>query len=503
MPFFCFFSLSAQNSLPDNWDQWLENGRIDWQIPGMAVGIVKDGKIIYAKGFGETQLGNNEAVNEHTVFSIASVSKNITAAALAILVDRGQINWDDKIIEHIPWFQMKDAYNTREITIRDALIHRVGLGRVLGNRLQFMTQNSRDDVLRSVKFMDLEKEFRSGFVYSNVMYSFAGQVIPYTDGRSWDDFLVQELFQPLGMYRSNTSIIDLEKMTNIAFPHQEINGKIVPIDRRNWDNAGPAGGVNSSIHDLNHWMLMQLGNSGEFESKTIISTKQMNEIHRPQISTAGQDPLAPQSAYGLGWQIFDYKGKRVWTHSGATDGFNSFMYLFPELELGVVMAGNTFNSFGVAVAYHIMDHYLNEKDRDWNQFFLERYKDLYSKVQKKRNEIDNSQIKNTNKSFRNSEYTGLFHSDAYGQAEIKIENNQLVIRLWDDLQMEGVLEHWHYDTFRIIWKNRALREEFMQFYMDKSGKVSALDIEFSLRPELLQVGAYPSNYTRTVKFSKL
>ncbi|MET3732735.1 serine hydrolase [Moheibacter stercoris] len=500
--FLVSLSLLAQNALPKDFDQWLENSRNDWKIPGMAVGVVQDGKVIYAQGFGEKQLGKGDKVDENTVFSIASVSKNMTAAALGILVDEGKISWDDKITKHIPWFQFRDPWATKELTIRDALIHRVGLGRILGNRLQFMTKSSRDEVLKQVRYMDFEEPFRSGYVYSNVMYSLAGQVIEYTEGRTWDQFLQERLFQPLGMNRTTTTIAELEKQSNVAFPHQEIDGKIVPIPRRNWDNAGPAGGVNSSISDLNKWMLMQLGTSGSVQDKVIISEKTMNEIHRPQISTASSNPLASQSSYGLGWQIFDYKGKRIWTHSGATDGFNTFMFLVPELNLGIVMAGNAFNSLGTAVAYQVIDHQLNSTDKDWSETILTNYQNQYQRAQEARDAIHNARVKNTQPSLNLNEYVGIYESLAYGKVEVKLVGKDLVMRFWNDEDLEAKLEHWHFDTFRAVWKNRAQREEFMQFHLNKMGKVDALDFEFVLRPMLLQVGAYPSNYTHTEKFEK-
>ncbi|MDX1327459.1 MAG: serine hydrolase domain-containing protein, partial [Arenibacter sp.] len=238
------YSLSAQESLPPNFEAWVAAAQKEWKIPGMAVGIVKDGEVVFAKGFGEKQLGSGEAVDANTIFSIASVSKNMTAAALGILVDEGKIDWDDKITKHIPWFQLQDPWVTQELTIRDALTHRVGLGRKLGNRLQFMTNSPRDSVLYRMRYMDMEKPFRSQFVYNNVLYSLAGQIIEYVDGRTWDEFLKDRLFEPLGMTSSTTSITQLRPSDNQAYPHQEIEGKVVPINRRNWDNAGPAGGVN-------------------------------------------------------------------------------------------------------------------------------------------------------------------------------------------------------------------------------------------------------------------
>ncbi len=499
---FFFSSLFAQESLPENFDSWVEASRQDWKIPGMAVGIVKDGEVIYAKGFGEKRLGSGEKVDANTIFSIASVSKNMTAAALGILVDEGKIDWDDKITKHIPWFQLKDPWITKEITIRDALTHRVGLGRILGNRLQFMTASPRDSVLYQMRYMDLEKPFRSAFVYNNVMYSLAGQIIEYTDGRTWDVFLKERLFDPLGMNSTTTSITQLKTSDNQAYPHQEIEGKVVPIARRNWDNAGPAGGVNASVNDLNKWMLMQLGISGEYKGQTIISAEQMNEIHKPQMVVPRANAMDAQGSYGFGWNISDYKGKRVITHGGATDGFNTSMYLLPELDLGIIVVGNNFNGLGNAVAYQVMDAFLGNGDVDWSERYLQGYKRSYERASEAREKIRQAQVRNTKPSLELDAYVGAYRSKGYGKVEVKKDGKDLVLHFWDTPGLEAKLEHWHYDTFRAVWKNPAQREEFMQFHLGKDGKVEALDFEFSLRPLLLQVGAYPSNYTHTERFEK-
>lgn len=503
--FFSLFSFVfyAQEALPTNFDEWIENSRKDWNIPGLAVGVVKNGEVIYAKGFGEKQLGSGEKVDANTIFSIASVSKNITAAALGILVDEGKISWDDKIITHIPWFQLKDPWVTREVTIRDVLTHRVGLGRILGNRLQFMTESSRDSVLYRMRYMDFEAPFRSQFVYNNVMYSLAGQIIEYVDGRTWDEFLKERLFMPLGMNSTTTSITDIKPNDNQAYPHQEIEGKVVSIPRRNWDNAGPAGGVNSTINDLNKWMLMQLGDPGTYEGKTLISRKQMNEIQKPQTLRSHNNALSPHVSYGLGWLITDKEGYRVITHGGATDGFNTAMYLVPELELGIVVVGNTFNSLGDAICHQVIDYVMDVTDKkDWSEYLLENYKKSYTHAMEVRNEIHEARVKNTRPTLDLDAYVGEYTSKGYGKIEVRKENKALVAYFWDTEGLEAKLEHWHFDTFRAIWKNPAQREEFMQFHLGENGKVEALDFEFVLRPMLLQVGAYPSNYTHTERFVK-
>lgn len=498
-----FSTIFAQNAnLPENFNEWVESGRTDWKIPGMAVGIIKNGEVIYAKGFGEKSLGSGEKIDANTIFSIASVSKNMTAAALGILVDKGKINWDDKIVQHIPWFKMKDPWITQELTIHDALTHQSGLGRILGNRLQFMTKSARDSVLYRVRYMDLESDFRSEFVYNNVMYSLAGQIIEHVDGRTWDDFLKEELFIPLEMNSTTTSIFEIKPTDNQAYPHQEIEGKVVQIQRRNWDNAGPAGGVNSTINDLNKWMMMQLQTAGIYKGKTIISPEQMNEIHKPQVLRSQRNAQSAHNSYGYGWTITDYKNHRVIEHGGATDGFNTAMYLIPELELGIVVVSNNFNSFGNALSYQIIDAFLGENDRDWNQVYLSNYNRVFENASKARAAIHDAKVPNTKPSLNLKDYVGVYYSKAYGKIEVKKTNENLVIHFWDDLDLQAKLEHWHFDTFRAVWKNPAQREEFMQFHMGKNGKIEALDFEFVLRPMLLQVGAYPSNYTHTERFEK-
>lgn len=506
LAFLMFFSISTflgqEKSLPENFDQWIESGRTEWDIPGMAVGIVKNGEVIYAKGFGEKRLGEGDKVDANTIFSIASVSKNMTAAALGILVDENKISWDDKITQHIPWFQMKDPWITNEMTIRDVLTHQVGLGRILGNRLQFMTLSERDSILYTVRHMDLESSFRSKFVYNNVMYSLAGQIIEYTDGKTWDDFLKERLFQPLEMNNTTTSITQIKNTDNQAHPHQEIDGKVIPIQRRNWDNAGPAGGVNSTVNDLNKWLIMQLQIAGSFKDKTIISPKQMTEIQKPQVLRSHATALSSHASYGLGWNILDYKNHRVITHGGATDGFITAMYLVPELELGVVVLTNTFNNFADAVSYQVMDAFIDKNDKDWNQVYRNNYNRAYERATKARNAIHDARVKNTKTSLSLDAYTGTYYSKAYGKVEVKRDGNQLKIQFWNTKDLEAQLEHWHFDTFRAVWNNRAQREEFMQFHLGKDGKIEALDFEFVLRPMLLQVGAYPSNYTHTERFLK-
>ncbi len=498
----CSLPAVAQHTLRPDFDVLVKQGMDDWGIPGMAIAIVKDGDMVYAKGFGEKKLGGGEPVDEHTLFGIASVSKNITAAALAILVDEGKISWDTRIVDIIPWFALSDPWVTSQVTVRDALTHQVGIGRILGNRLQFLSGHSRDELIHKLRYMEFQEPFRSSFVYSNMMYSVAGQVIEYVTGKTWDEFLKERLFDPIGM-GSNTSITALEKESNAAWPHQYIGGEVIPIARRNWDNAGPAGGINASVTDVAKWMIMQLGDPGVYRGTRLISNVQMQEMHKPQVVRPGGSPYGTQATYGLGWNILDYQGKRVLTHGGATDGFNTAAYMVPELGLGIVVVGNTFNQLGDALAYTVIDSYLGVSETNWPERYLAGYKRSYEQVSAVRDEIHDARLQGTLPTLELGQYIGTYISDAYESVQVVHGVKGLELHFWGQEGLVADLEHWHYDTFRAVWRNPAQREEFAFFTLDKNGQIDALHFEFVLRPMLLQVGAYPSNYTRTVRFERI
>lgn len=496
------FYVQAQSLNTKQLENQIQAGMKDWNIPGLAIAIVKDDQVIYSQGFGEKKLGSGEMVDDNTMFGIASVSKNITAAALALLVDEGKLTWNDRVVDIIPWFQLKDPWVTKEVRVRDLLTHQVGLGRILGNRLQFMTQKSRDELIYQIRYMELEKPFRSSFVYSNMLYSTAGQLIEYIEGVTWDEFLKKRLFDVLGMKNANTSIRYFKEGDNIAWPHQEIEGKVIPIQRRNWDNAGPAGGINASVVEVAKWLRMQLGEPGVFEGKRIISAQQMNEMHRPQSIRSQSEAYDPITAYGLGWNVTDYGDYRVLSHGGATDGFNTAAYMVPKLNLGIVVVGNTFNTLGDALAYSIMDSFMGIAGNDWPKTYRDRYLQTYQQASREREEIHQARAKGTAPSLTLSAYIGAYEDLGYGKLVVKQGEKGLELHFWEDGNLIADLEHWHYDTFRAVWRNPAQREEFVVFDFNKDGKVKNLNFEFSLRPLLLQVGAYPSHYTKTVSFQK-
>lgn len=250
-------------------DQYITEAMRSWEVPGLAIAIVKDDRVLLAKGYGVRKLGDPAPVNEHTLFAIGSASKAFTAASIAMLVDEGKLKWDDPVTNYLPGFQLFDPYATRELTVRDLLCHRSGLERA--DLLWYGSAFGREEILRRIRYLKPSWSFRSRFGYQNIMFLAAGQIIPAITGKSWDDFVKERLFAPLGMSSSNTSVRDLARSDNSATPHAKIEGKVEPIAWRNIDNVAPAGSINSSAADMAQWIRLNL-NWGKFNDKQLISS---------------------------------------------------------------------------------------------------------------------------------------------------------------------------------------------------------------------------------------
>jgi CubicO group peptidase (beta-lactamase class C family) len=482
--------------------EYIKSGMAQWEIPGLSVAIVQNDNVLFAEGFGVKKLGENDPVDANTLFGVASTTKAMTATALGILVDEGHIDWDDPVIKYLPNFQLIDPWVTRHVTIRDLLTHQVGLGRITGNRIEFMPNESRDEIIYRMRYHEFELPFRQGSVYSNVMYMIAGEVVQAVTGVSWDDFLTDRIFRSIGMNRSNTSITRFGDDENLAWPHQEIDGEVIPIQRRNFDNVGPSASVNSSALEFTRWMRLNLGEPGVLNDVRYVSRQVMHEIHRPQTASRIFNPYGPQSSYGLGWSISDYRGHRMLQHGGATDGMNTNLVLFPNENIGIVVLTNNFNQFMTALGNHIADKLLGLPPQNWAENIWSSWETQYANATQLRAEVDSARVQGTSPTLNLTEYTGQYYDNLYGEADVYMDGTDLRIRFWDDPTQELLLEHWHYDTFKATWANRAKREKLIHFNIGMNGDVEALNVTWTLRPIVLQVGIYPANYTRTTRFIK-
>ncbi len=497
---------TAQNAIDlEELDEFIERGMADWGIPGLAVSVVKDGEIIYAKGFGVRKLGETAPVDEHTIFGVASTTKAMTVTALGMLVDEGRVSWDDRVRDHLPWFELSDPWVSDMVTVRDLLSHRVGIGRMTGNRLVFMPDRDRRTILDHVRSQPFEIPFRSGYLYSNMMYMVAGLVIEAAAGISWDQFLPERLFKPLGMNSASVSITSIGDDDNAACPHQEINGTVQTIPRRNFDNVGPAASVNASALDMANWMLLNLGDPGAFKGERLMSREVMNDIFQPQYAYPSRDPMHSNlTAYTMGWNSGFYENDRIFQHGGATDGINSIIVLAPSLDMGIFVAGNLFCQLRPAIVSLILDKALDiERDHDWHEMFHRQYLAEKESLSEARKKIEEARVTGTVPSLKPGAYTGMYHDPVYDDLEVRIrDDGNMELCFWGDPEMVASLEHWHYDTFLASWRNPAMREKFVTFDIDHEGRVSRLNVIFTLRPDMIEVGLFPAGYTRTVSYER-
>jgi CubicO group peptidase (beta-lactamase class C family) len=494
---------AAQEGPLSGLDGWIEAEMARWSIPGLAISVVKDDEVVYARGFGVLRLGEAATVDEHTLFGVASTTKAMTAAALAMLVDDGRLHWDDPVVKHLPNFRLSDPWVTERVTVRDLLTHQVGVGRITGNRLRYLSAGTRDQVLYRMRFHEFEAPFRSAYVYSNAMYTVAGEIVPAITGTSWDEFLRQRIFLPLGMERSNTSVAAIGAGENAAWPHQEIDGIVEPIARRDWYVVAPSAAVNTSAREMAEWMRLQLGEPGVHAGRRLVSAAAMREMHRPQVALGGNAlDGSPFSAYGLGWNLREYAGRWIAQHGGATDGMNTTLMLVPAERLGVVVMTNTFNDLTTALAQHVVDAYLGLPDRRWGDSYRGAYERRYAAASARRDSIHAARIPGTHPARPLPEYAGTYVDSLYLDATVRLDGGRLVLQLWGDPEMVADLEHWHHETFRAVWRNRAMREEWVWFDLGRDGRPDGLHIQWALRPVLLQVGAYPTDYYRIVRFAR-
>ena len=466
-------------------DAYAQKVMKDWNQPGMAIAIVSGGKTIFAKGYGVQKIGTNDKVDENTLFAIASNSKAFTTASLSILIDEGKIGgWDDKVSRYLPEFQLYAPYVTEDLTIRDLASHRVGLDTFSGDLLWYETTYTNDEVLRRVRFLKPTRGFRSGFGYQNLMFIAAGRIIEKVSGKTWGEFVKERILVPLEMNRTTTSVSDIKE--NAAFPHNESGGNgLRVLHRGNVDAAAAAAGLNSSVADLAKWIRLQLG-GGEVGGKRIFSEKNSWEMWQPDVilplSKAASEYLPTRhfNTYGLGWNVWDYQGRKIVSHGGGLDGMLSKTVLIPEENIGFVVLTNSEYPVYNIMQSKILDVLVDAPKRDWNAESLKRAEDAKKSDLEAEKKLEASRVPNTKPSLDLKDYAGNYSGELYGEATIAQENGKLVLRLKPAPNFVADLEHWHYDTFRIKWRPSVAYNfpaGFVSFTIDKNGKSDELKID--------------------------
>lgn len=474
-------SVQAQQGPPADLDAYVARAMHTFEVPGMAVAIVKDGKVVLLKGYGVRKMGESTPVDENTLFGIGSNTKAFTAAALATLVDEGKISWDDPVYERLKGFEMYDPYVSKEMRVRDLLCHRSGLGLGEGDLMFWPhTRFTRDDVVYRLRYLKPKTSFRTTYAYSNVMFVTAGQVVAEVSGKSWDQYLLEKIFLPLGMKNTNTTSTAYKPGDDWATPHSKIDGKLQPIAREDLDNAGPAGSINSSVADMSKWVLLQL-NRGKIPGTDtrIFSEKVSQDMWAQQmIVPVRQAPpelknlQAHFAGYGMGWALRDYKGRKLVSHSGGVAGYVTRVMLVPEENLGVVILTNAEEDGAFeSVLYHILDSYLGGPTED----YIAGFKAVDDKQRKEADETVGKAAQERAAASKPSlpleKYAGDYSDPWYGKVTIRPENGGLVLNFERTVHGLADLQHWQYDTFKAHWRDRGVEDAFVTFALKPDGSV--------------------------------
>jgi CubicO group peptidase (beta-lactamase class C family) len=472
-------------------DSYFETARKEWKIPGMAVAIVKDGKVVLAKGYGVKEFSKKKKVDEKTLFAIASNTKAFTAAALAILVNEGKIQWDDKVRNYLPYFKLYDPYVTEEMTIRDLLCHRSGLKTFSGDLLWYETSYSTVEVIKRARYLKPAYSFRSEFGYSNIMFMAAGEVIPAVTGKPWKDFVKERIFKPLGMKTSNIGTTGLKKFTNVAIAHYVyLDGKTVTVPFTTSDNCAGAGAINSNAIEMAQWLKMLL-NNGVFDKERILDEDSIWEMwssHMVIRVSQSAKKLFPKThfiSYGLGWGLLDYHGYKIIGHGGGMDGMISRVALVPEIKLGLVILTNSINRLPTALVYMIIDTYLGIKPKDWSRIYLKQYKETVKREMQGGMDISKKHISGTQAEVTLENYTGRYSGPMYGDAKVTMQKGKLVFELLPAPIFISDLVHLHYDTFVLKFRNTFSFVPHgtgtVQFLRDKKGTVVEMKLDIPNR----------------------
>jgi CubicO group peptidase (beta-lactamase class C family) len=456
-----------------------------FRVPGVAVGIVKDGKLVFAKGYGVRELGKPGPIDADTLFQIGSNTKAFTAAALAILVDEGRIRWDDKVTDYLPEFRLYDPYVTREFTIRDLLTHHSGLGLGAGDLMFFPpTDMTRAEIIHNLRYLKPASSFRSKYDYDNLLYMVAGQIIPQVTGKSWEEFVTEKIIGPLQMAPCAASYGRINDRSNMAAPHVVTNGELKAVAVLNMDTIGPAGTINCSIRGMAEWLKTQLAEGKAPSGQQLFSAERGNEMWTLDTPIPVSPILSAMygahfSGYGLGWFLIDTHGyKRVY-HEGGVLGTVTWVSMIPELHLGVIVFTNQQNDAAIeAIGGQILDAYLGVPSRDWVAIakgIMDARDNAASAVETTAAEITATAGAPP---LPLDSYVGTYNDPWRGDALVRKEGNRLVLRISRTKFLEGPLVHYSGNVFIVRWNDRSLAADaFVRFEQGFSEQVVGMTMQ--------------------------
>lgn len=464
-------------------DATVERVRSQFDVPGIAVAVVKDGQVVLERGYGVRELGKPAPVQADTLFAIASNTKAFTATSLNLLAEQGRLKMDDRVIDHLPGFRMSDPYVTGEMRIRDLLSHRSGLSLGAGDLLFWPTTGySNQEVVQRLAKVPLKAGFRDRYAYDNILYAVAQQVIEQVSGQSYADFLQQHIFTPVGMDGTRYNADHLTPGDNAAVGHAKYDfSTLRTVAPLTWSNNAGAGGIYSSVHDMARWMNVQLAHGTLENGQALFSAKSQQGMWQMITPQVVPEPSVPQLAaakpnfagYGEGWSLSDYRGQKLVWHTGGWPGMVSRVTLVPEQKLGIVVltnqeVGAAFN----AITMDVLDAYLQAPQTDW----VAAYAAAVAKAQDKADEgwarHQAARDASSRPSLPLAGYAGGYRDAWYGDVAVEQKGRTLRLRFGKTAQLVGTLEHWQHDTFIVRWDDRSLNADaFVNFSLDPDGKV--------------------------------
>jgi len=454
----------------------------DWQVPGLAMAIVKDGRIVFERGFGVRRLTGSDPVDAHTLFAIGSTTKAMTAAAVGMLVDEKKLTWNDPVIKHLPWFQLKDPWVTRELKVRDLLTHRAGLGNA--DFLWYGQANSTRDILDRLRLLDPAYSMRAGFIYQNIMYAAAGSLIEAVSGIPWEDFIRRRIFGPLEMRDSLPTAATLAQQANVAAPHFLIDGTVRQIENASVDSVAAAGAVWSSAADMARWVrfLLDGGRIGGPAGERLLSEETVAELFKPQV-VVGEGGFYPTArltrphwtTYAMGWFQQDYHGRAVDFHTGSIDGMVAIHGLLRDERLGVYILANLDHAeLRHALMLTVFDRFTGAPGRDWNGDLIKLYAGIQQKADEARRKREAERITGTRPSLDLPRYAGTFADPLHGTVEVRLDSGRLRLRYGS--AFDGQLDHWQYDTFRATWAAAWRDPSLVTFVPGRDGLAAELQL---------------------------
>ncbi len=471
---------TASATVPRDFDAYVAQVLKTFDDPGAAVAIVKDGRVVLARGYGVKKLGLPAPVTPRTRFGIASNTKLFTATALGILVDEGKIEWDAPVIRYLPSFAMYDPWVTREITVRDLLVHRSGLGLGAGDLLWWPASTyTRREIVHRLRYIKPATSFRSAYAYDNVLYQVAGELVEAVTGETWEQFMSSRVLSKIGMTESNVSHADMSG-PDVATPHADVDGTVRPIAPFTGESTNPAGGINSTADDIAKWMIVQL-DSGKLADGSRLypaaTTRQLWRIVTPLVASPPPPELSWTGAdfrgYALGVNVTEYQGRKMLTHTGGLPGYVSEVTMIPELRLGVAVLTNQESGAAFqAITWRVLDNALAATAHDYPAILSRMEAASRARVRAVEASAVAKRDSSSGPSLPLASYTGNYSDPWYGGIAIADENGKLVIRFSHTPSLVGDLVHWQHDTFVARWRDRELRADaYVTFALTPEGTV--------------------------------